>query len=133
MQIYVSYIIILHAFVFDRTPINYLLVNLAVADIMFAVFITPKIVSSLFFAVPDGLTGTVLCKFLIGGNIAWFAVDSSIVTITVIAIERYYAVVYPLNNTGTRLTKRKLKVRPVLFLLFKHMSIKNLKFHRSVA
>ena len=102
-----------------RTPINYLLVNLAVADIMFAVFIIPGIVSSFFFTLPDvdWLTGTVLCKLPIGGNIAWVGAASSVATLTVIAIERYYAAVYPLNNTRTSLTKRKLKVRPVLCLV----------------
>ena len=87
--------------------------NLAVADIMYAVFISPRIVSSLIFTLPDGLSGTVLCKLLIGGNIAWVGAASSIATVTVIAIERYYAAVYPFGKTGKRLTERKLKVRPV--------------------
>ena len=100
--------------------------NLAVADIMFAVFIIPNIIFGLFFTVPDGLTGTVLCKLLIGGNIAWFAASSSIATLTVIAIERYYAAACPLKNIGPRLTKRKLKVRPVF--VRELMSIKNLQF-----
>ena len=87
--------------------------NLAVADIMYAVFISPYIVSSLIFTLPDGLTGTVLCKLLLAGNIAWFGAASSVATLTVIAIERYYAVVYPFSNTGKKLTERNVKVRAV--------------------
>lgn len=55
--------------------------------------------------------GTVLCKLLTGGNLAWVAGTSSLVTLVAIASERYYAVIYPIGNFG-KFTKRKLKVRP---------------------
>lgn len=84
--------------------------NLAVADIMFATFIAPKIILSMTFTHPEGMTGKVLCKLLTGGAVAWVGAVSSIVTLTNIAIERYYAVVYPLGNRGN-LTNLKLKVR----------------------
>ena len=96
-------------FQFHRIPINYLLVNLAVADMMYATFITPKVFFKLSFKHPDGVTGTVFCKLLTDGNVAWVGAASSIVTLDITAIERYYAVMYPLGNTG-KLTKRKLKV-----------------------
>ena len=83
--------------------------NLAVADIMYATFITPRVVFKLTFNHPDGVAGTVLCKFLTDANVAWVGAVSSIVTLTTIAIERYYSVMYPLGNKG-KLTKRKLKV-----------------------
>ena len=88
---------------------NYLLVNLAVADILYAVFITPDVFFWLTSTHPDGMTGTVLCKFLTGGKVAWIGATSEFVTLTAIAIERYYAVVYPLGNKG-KFTERKLKV-----------------------
>ena len=84
--------------------------NLAVADIVFATFIAPKIILSMTFTHPEGMTGTIVCKLLTGGNIAWVGAGSSIVTLANISIERYYAVEYPLGNKG-KLTKRKLKVR----------------------
>ncbi|XP_020613246.1 tachykinin-like peptides receptor 86C [Orbicella faveolata] len=93
-----------------RTPINYLLVNLAVADILLAMFMAPSVFFELPFSNhPDGLTGRVLCKFLTHANIAWIGGVSSIVTFLAIAIERYYAVMYPLGNKG-KLTKSKLKM-----------------------
>ena len=94
---------------FYRTPINYLLVNLALADILFATFLTPDTIFKLTSIHPDGMTGTVLCKLFTGGKLAWVAAGSSVVTLVAIATERYYAVVYPLGNKGT-LTKFKLKV-----------------------
>ncbi|KAL9958484.1 hypothetical protein ACROYT_G035501 [Oculina patagonica] len=54
-----------------RGPMNYLLVNLAVADILFAAFISPSVVLRLKINHPGGVTGTILCKFLTGGNVAW--------------------------------------------------------------
>ena len=88
---------------------NYLLVNLAVADIMYATFMAPAIISSLYVSHPEGVAGTILCKLLTGGAVAWVAGASSVVTLTTIAIERYYAVMHPHGNKG-KLTKRKLKV-----------------------
>ena len=83
--------------------------NLAVADIMFATFIAPKVFFKFILTHPDGMTGTVFCKFLTNGNVAWVGAASSIVTLVITAIERYYVVVYPLGNKG-KLTRGKLKV-----------------------
>ena len=93
-----------------RISINYLLVNLAVADITFAVFLAPKFILSQTFTHPDGAAGKALCRFLTGGTLGWLGGVSSAFTLVVIAVERYFAVMYPLGNKG-RLTKRKLKVR----------------------
>ncbi|XP_078367672.1 pyroglutamylated RF-amide peptide receptor-like [Oculina patagonica] len=92
-----------------RTPMNYLLVNLAIADIVYAAFIGPEVILKFASIHPEGMTGTVLCKLLTGGTVAWIGAASSVVTLVAIAIERYYAVVYPLGNKG-KLTERKLKV-----------------------
>lgn len=93
---------------------NYLLINLAIADIVYATFVAPKVLllRLSFIHHPDGVTGTVLCTLLTAGNITWIGAASSVVTLTAIAIERYYAVLYPLGNKG-KLTNRKLKVSSV--------------------
>ena len=93
-----------------RTPINYLLVNLAIADIVYAAFIAPKGYFKLTSVHhPDGMTGSVLCKLLTGGNVAWVGAVASAVFLVVIALERYYAVMYP-HGHKWKLTNRKLKV-----------------------
>ena len=94
---------------FHRNPLNYLLVNLAVADMLYATFITASNFLRLTSTNPDGVGGTVLCKLLTGQTLAWIAGISSVVTLLAIAAERYYAVIYPAGNVD-RLTKRKLKV-----------------------
>ena len=96
-----------------RVPINYLLVNLAIADIMFATFIAPQYILSQTFTHPGGVTGKVLCKLLTGGNFAWVGAASSVFTLVNISMERYYAVMYPLSNKGN-LSECKLMVSDVL-------------------
>ena len=98
---------------FHRVPINYLLVNLAVSDILYVTFISPNvfIIQFSFTNLPDGVTGTVLCKFFTTGTVAWVGAASSILTLAVVAIERYYAVVYPLGNKE-KITMDTLKVSP---------------------
>ena len=83
--------------------------NLAVADVTFAIFLSPKFILSRTFTHPDGVAGKALCRLLTGGTLGWFGGVSSAFTLMAIAIERFYAVMYPLGNKG-KLTKRKLKV-----------------------
>ena len=75
----------------------------------FAVFLTPKFILSQTFTHPDGAAGKALCRLLTGGTLGWLGGASSAFTLVVIAVERYFAVMYPLGNKG-RLTKRKLQV-----------------------
>jgi len=93
-----------------RTPINYLLVNLAIADALFATFLTPQTSLKITATHPGGAIGTVFCKLRPGGSLAWIAGISSVFTLVAIPAERYFAVIYPPGNVG-KLTKRKLKVR----------------------
>jgi len=95
--------------IFHRTPINYLLVNLAVADAMYAALITPRVFFIIVPIHPGGAVGIVLCKLVTSGYFAWISVTSSVVSLVAIAAERYFAVIYPFGNVG-KLTKRKLKV-----------------------
>ena len=83
--------------------------NLAVADLMVAVFFSPLHVFQHTFTHPDGVTGEVLCKLLTGESLGWVGGVSSVFTLVAIAIERYYEVNYPHGNK-VKLTIRKLKV-----------------------
>ena len=93
--------------IFHRTPINYLLVNLAIADALYATFATIQTFLKFAPTHPGGTIGTVLCK--LGGWLAWTAGDSSVITLVAISAERYYAVIYPTGTVG-KFTKGKLKV-----------------------
>lgn len=49
-----------------RTPMNYLLCNLAMADMTVAVFVSPQFIFSRAFVHPEGTTGTWLCRLVTG-------------------------------------------------------------------
>ena len=93
--------------IIHRTPINYLLVNLAIADALYATFATIQTFLKITFTHPGGTIGTVLCKLVTGGGLTWIAGNSTLITLVAIAAERYYAVIHP--NVG-KFTKGKLKV-----------------------
>ena len=90
-----------------RAPINYLLVNLAVSDMMVAVFIAPQYVLRWTFHHPTGTAGDYMCRFITGGNFIWIGGVMSAFLLVVIAVERYLAVVRPLSGRP-RLTTRRL-------------------------
>ncbi|KAL9957346.1 hypothetical protein ACROYT_G038973 [Oculina patagonica] len=90
-----------------RAPINYLLVNLAVSDIMVALFIIPDYIVNWAFKNPSGIKGDYMCTFLTGGIFVWVGTAASTILLVVIAFERYIAVVHPLNERW-RLTNRRL-------------------------
>lgn len=107
-----------------RTSINYLLMNLAIADMTVATFFMPQYIFNHTFTHPDGLTGDVLCKLLTGGNFAWVGGGASVFTLVTIAIERYYAVTYP-HGSKEKLTNRKLKVCKRYLTLFDFTETRN--------
>jgi hypothetical protein len=88
---------------------NYILVNLAIADMMVALFMAPRHIFLRAFTHPSGETGDYLCKFLTGGNFMWVGGAASSFCLVAIAVERYYAIVYPHLEKG-RITRKKLKV-----------------------
>ena len=90
-----------------RIPMNYLLVNLAVSDMMVAVFMTPMYVFSRINH-PSGFLGNYLCKTLTGDAWAWTGALASNFTLVCVAVERYLAVTYPYSKKK-RLTSKKLK------------------------
>ena len=90
-----------------RAPINYLLVNLAVSDMMVALAITPQYVIKWTFQHPNGTAGDYMCMFITGGNFIWVGQAASTFSLVVVAVERYYAVVQPLSDRS-RLTIRRL-------------------------
>lgn len=104
---WVSLLTVLSIYHFYRTLISYLLVNLAIADMVFAIFIAPSVLLRLTSFHPEGMIAAGLCKFVTGGNVGWIGAVSSIFSLIAIAVERYYSVIYPFR---WNLTKPKLKV-----------------------
>ena len=75
-----------------QTPQNFLLANLAAADITNLTFCAFSVIP-MVTVLPDGVVGTTLCKFFVGLNVPITAIVASVFTLTVLAVERYNAVV----------------------------------------
>ena len=92
-----------------HTPVNYLLVNLALADILIGLAILPQYVLGYAFHHPKGDPGDWMCKFLTGGNFIWVGGAASLFTLIAIVFERYFAIIHPYTALG-KITARKLKI-----------------------
>lgn len=91
-----------------RTPMNYLILNLAAADIMVVAFVAPRFILIHAFQHPDGFAGSLICKLFTGGNFSWLGGSASVFSLVAISVERYFAIVHPYGNRG-KLTMKKLK------------------------
>ncbi|XP_068696291.1 RYamide receptor-like [Montipora foliosa] len=91
-----------------RMPINYLLVNMAVADICYSAFHVSELIFRLISTKPEGMSGEVFC-FMRVASIQWIGAVCSTFTLVVIAVERYFAVTNPHSNQR-KISKEKLKV-----------------------
>ena len=71
-----------------RTPVNWLMVNLAIADMVVAVFVAIQFVIGPMYEHPSGTAGSLLCKFITGGTLAWTAALVSVCNLVAISVER---------------------------------------------
>ena len=92
-----------------KTPMNYLMLNLAVADLTAGVFLAPSLLVEGFVPYPRGQIGDTLCRMFSGGNLAWLSLYSSVFSLVFIAFDRYFAIMRPLS-LHHRITINKLKI-----------------------
>ncbi|XP_022790168.1 substance-K receptor-like [Stylophora pistillata] len=80
-----------------RKTINYLIVNMAISDLVLPIFVVPRIIERFYFGYwfIDGPFGSALCKLV------YFMTDVSnavsIQSLVLIAVDRFGAVVFPLR------------------------------------
>ncbi|XP_048579111.1 tachykinin-like peptides receptor 86C isoform X2 [Nematostella vectensis] len=88
-----------------RIPFNYLIVNMAVADLLDAL-VTPAIQIWFMYGwiYPPGVIGHLLCRLHL--FLAVISISASVLTLTLIAADRYLAIVHSTQNP---LTMRKVK------------------------
>jgi hypothetical protein len=91
-----------------RTPMNYLLLNLAISDIMISTFVLPRHVFFGAFGHQEGVGSDFLCKFITGGVFIWIGATAESYTLITIATERYIAIIHP-HSFRRRITRKKLK------------------------
>lgn len=82
-------------FSFMRSTMNYLIVHVAICDILSGIFFTPRAVLIGLYEHPSGRLGDFLCKFILFGKFGWMAGCASLYTLLAIAWERYKAIVRP--------------------------------------
>ena len=100
-----------------RTPMNYLLVNLAASDITVAIFIAVRYILPLLFTHPKGRTGDVMCQLFTGEAFVWVGALASAFSLVCIALERYLVIKFPYDESK-RVTTAKLKHVVVFGWLF---------------
>ena len=82
-----------------RTVTNYLIANMAVADLLLTAFnmpITIRVTVTRTMDWPSSVFGDMLCKIL--PFVQSLSVASSVLSLTAIAIERFLAIMYPLRR-----------------------------------
>ena len=99
-----------------RSLTSFMFVNMAVADLLITLVVIPYTVSDSFTQgvwPMSGLIGQITCKAVI--YVAFFTISASILCLTFMAVDRFYAVVYPFRRL---LWFRKPKVlTPIVWLL----------------
>ena len=82
-----------------RSTINYFILNMAASDVLFTVFVIPRVVSDLHSAPFRWFVGGVLGSFLC--KLDFFIQDVStavsILSLVAIAVDRFYGVVFPMK------------------------------------
>ena len=90
-----------------KTPLNYLIFNLAVADTLLGVFAIPvNLLSDFLIQETDSTAAEVMCRFFVYGTMCIPPSAVSSFSLAAIAYERYQAIVYPLT-ARVKITKKK--------------------------
>ena len=85
-----------------KTPVNFFIVNMSVADILITVFYMPRMISRTFLGVEWGVSGTlglVLCKVV--PFTQELSASVSVLTLILMAVDRFFAVLFPLKRIVT--------------------------------
>ena len=100
-----------------HTTTNYLLLNLAVADLL-TLLLCPGLYDYILTNVRlQGFTGDLICKLFAGNAIVPITINVAVLTVCTIAVERYLALLKPFRS-NLRIDKDKVKyVIAVLWLL----------------
>ena len=81
-----------------RKPINFLIVNMAMSDLLFPIFRIPRYFQLLYINswLIGGLLGQALCK--VGSFLPFVSLGVSVQSLVLIAVDRFGAVVFPLRS-----------------------------------
>ena len=90
-----------------HTTTNYLLMNLAVADLL-TLLLCPGVYDFALnhFRINSAM-GDMVCKLFVGNAIVCITFDASVLTLCVIALERYVAIVKPFKSSSWNIQSKK--------------------------
>ena len=92
-----------------HTTTNYLLMNLAVADVL-TLLLCPGLYDFALTSVRlHGFSGDVICKLFAGNAIVPITINAAVITVCTIAVERYLVLVKPFR-TALRISKESVRV-----------------------
>ena len=91
-------VIIVQKTISMRTTTNFLLSNIAVADIISLVWCIIPLATCLFAEHPKGQVGTYICKFFTGYAMTSISVSVKLSSLLIVGVERYRAVLKPLES-----------------------------------
>ena len=94
-----------------RTTTNYLLFNVAVADIATLFFTAIHLLMPIQNPFPTGSLGSFLCKFIYTNNITMVTLLVMTLTLTLLAIERYNAMIKPM------ITNRRIPTDKIAYFI----------------
>ena len=100
-----------------RSLTGFMFVNMAVADLLVTLVVIPYTISDFYthgvWPVMTGLVGEITCKTVL--FIAFFTISTSIICLTFMAVDRFYAVVYPFR--GLLWFRRPKILTPLVWIL----------------
>ena len=100
-----------------QSPTSFMFVNMAVADLMMAVFIMPVTISDLnndFKWLIPGLLGEITCRAV--PFIMYTTVMASVLCLIIMAIDRFYTFVFPLMG-GTPWYRKSKCITPLIWIM----------------
>lgn len=100
-----------------RTTTNYLLLNLAVADLLTLLLCPGTYDFALNHFRINPTLGDIVCKLFAGNAIVCITFDASVLTLCVIAVERYVAIVKPFKSSSWNISSKNTGLVIVLIWL----------------
>jgi len=85
-----------------RTPVNFFVVNMSIADILITVFYMPRMISRIWLGSEWGISGGLghfLCKVV--PFTQELSASVSVLTLILMAVDRFFAVLFPFKRTFT--------------------------------
>ena len=109
-----------------RTPVNFFVVNMSVADILITVFYMPRMISRTFLGMEWGISGEfghILCKMVPFAQ--ELSASVSVLTLILMAVDRFFAVLFPLK----RFITNRVAYSSIAFVWFAATAVRSPMFH----